>query len=53
MAMKVLTPLKAIRAKCKECCCGQLKEIELCNLTECPLWPYRTGKRPKVDKNID
>ena len=53
MTQKILTPLKAIRAKCMECCCGQAKEIKLCNLSDCPLFPYRMGKRPKVDKYID
>lgn len=53
MSQKNLTPLKAIRSKCIECCCGQTKEIKLCNLSECPLFPYRMGKRPKVDKCID
>ena len=52
MADKILTPLKAIRAKCMDCCCGQAKEIRLCNLKNCPLYPYRMGKRPKVDKDI-
>ncbi|MEC4681453.1 MAG: hypothetical protein VST67_12255 [Nitrospirota bacterium] len=44
--MKVLRPLKAIRAKCLDCCAGQVKEIRECPLTECALWPYRMGKRP-------
>ena len=53
MSQKILTPLKAIRSKCMECFCGQAKAIKLCNLSECPLFPYRMGKRPKVDKDID
>ena len=53
MADKILTPLKAIRAKCMDCCCGQAKEIKLCNLKNCPLYPYRMGKRPTVDTDID
>ena len=52
MADKILTPLKAIRAKCMDCC-GQAKEIRFCNLKNCPLYPYRMGRRPKVDKDID
>ncbi|MGO5358551.1 hypothetical protein ACTQYZ_04545 [Anaerofustis sp. LCP19S3_F7] len=36
MADKILTPLKAIRAKCMDCCCGQAKEIKLCNLKTAP-----------------
>ncbi len=45
--MQVLTPIKAIRAKCMDCTCNQPKEIRECRITECPLWPYRMGKRPK------
>ena len=44
--MIILTPIKAIRAKCLDCSCGQVKEIRLCPVTKCPLWPYRMGKRP-------
>ena len=28
------------------CSYGQPKEIRLCPITECALWPYRSGKRP-------
>lgn len=27
-----MTPMKAIRAKCLDCCCGQAKEVRLCPL---------------------
>lgn len=53
MAEKILTPLKAIRAKCLECSCGQAKEVRLCILKDCPLYPYRMGKRPKDNKDTD
>lgn len=46
--MKVLTPVKAIRAKCFDCTCGQSKEIRLCVIKNCPLYPYRMGHRPKA-----
>lgn len=51
--MEVLTPIKAIRAKCIDCSCGSLREVRECRLEECSLWPYRMGKRPKNDKYID
>ena len=51
--MKVLTPMKAMRAKCLDCCCGEVKEVRNCPATECPLWPYRMGKRPTVDDLVD
>lgn len=42
-----MTPMKAIRAKCLDCCAGQVAEIRRCELKNCPLFPYRFGKRPK------
>ena len=45
--MKTLTPLKAIREKCLDCSGGQPKEVRLCPVTDCPLWPYRMGKNPR------
>lgn len=44
--MEALTPLKAIRAYCLECCCGQPKEVRFCESENCSLWRYRMGKRP-------
>ncbi len=46
--MKGLTPIKAIRAKCIDCSGDQLKEVRLCPVTDCDLWPYRMGKRPTL-----
>ena len=40
------TPIKAMRKKCLDCCCGQVKEVRLCQAVECALWPYRFGRRP-------
>lgn len=42
----MLTPIKAIRVKCIDCCCGDKKEGRECSITGCPIWPYRLGKRP-------
>lgn len=50
--MKRLTPIKAIRKKCLDCCCGQAQEVRLCDVKTCTLRPYRMGHRPKDDKNI-
>ena len=46
METKILRPLKAIRAKCLDCCGGISKEVSLCEISDCPLFPYRFGKRP-------
>lgn len=40
------TPIKAIRAKCLECQGNQYSKIRSCGSTNCPLYPYRLGKRP-------
>jgi hypothetical protein len=41
-----MTPLKVIRAKCLDCCCGSAHEVRYCLITACPLWPYRMGRNP-------
>ncbi len=50
------TPLQSIRAKCLECSAGSAKEVRVCSITDCPLYPYRFGKRPetarKLGKNV-
>ena len=47
-----LTPVKAIRAKCLDCCCGHPSEVRICVAVNCPLHPYRMGKRPKITADI-
>lgn len=47
---EVKTPIKAIRAKCLDCCCGSWLEVKLCPCDKtCPLHPYRLGHRPKPE----
>lgn len=48
--MAKLTPIKAIRAKCIDCCGGQKAEVRLCPCTDCTLHPYRMGRRPKDEE---
>ena len=43
----ILTPIKAIRAHCLDCMCGQATEVRLCPITDCSLYPYRMGHNPK------
>ena len=45
-----MTPIKAIRAKCLECSNGQYSEVRACPATDCPLYAYRFGHRPKGNK---
>lgn len=41
-----MTPLRAIRLKCLDCCCGQAWEVRDCSCPDCGLYPYRLGKNP-------
>ena len=38
--------LKAIRAKWLDCSCHQVKEVELCTVCNCDLWPFRFARYP-------
>ena len=40
------TPIKAIRKMCLQCTCNQPKEVRLCPVIDCDLYPYRMGTRP-------
>lgn len=42
----VLTPIKAIRKHCINCCGDQIKEVKFCQVKDCALFPYRMGHRP-------
>ncbi len=48
--MTKLTPMKAIRKKCIDCCCGSKQEVKLCTCEYCPLFPFKMGHRPLDDK---
>jgi hypothetical protein len=39
-------PLKAIREKCLDCCCGNAAEVRKCVAVDCALWPYRMDTNP-------
>ena len=40
------TPLKAIRKKRLDCSYFQPKEVRRCTVINCPIYPYRFGRRP-------
>lgn len=44
---KRLSPTKAIRAKCLDCCAGQQAEVRNCHLKKCALWRYRMGREER------
>ena len=43
---KSVTPVRAIRAKCLDCCAGSAHEVKLCPIPSCSLYPFRLGKNP-------
>jgi hypothetical protein len=43
-----ISPLKHIREFCLDCCSGSPKEVRYCSLTDCPIWAYRFGCKPKA-----
>lgn len=45
-----LSPLKAIREKCIDCCAGSAYEVRRCTAVKCANWPFRMGKNPWRDK---
>lgn len=49
----IISPLKAIRAKCLDCCCGQRTEVGVCPCKDCPLWAFRFGKNPYYGMTVD
>ncbi len=46
MSTTKATLLKTIHQKCMDCSAYQIKKIELCPSSDCPLWPFRMGKDP-------
>ena len=42
----ITNPVKAIRAYCLQCCCGQVSEVQRCTIEACALYPFRFGKNP-------
>jgi hypothetical protein len=44
---KALSPLRALRAFCLDCCCESAEEVRLCQAEGCTLWPYRFGAYPE------
>ena len=43
---EIRNPVKAIRAKCLDCCGGSSNEVKLCPATECPIYAFRLGRNP-------
>ena len=47
-----LSAMKALRARCLDCCAGNSAEVRKCVATDCPSWPFRMGKYPKARKEL-
>jgi hypothetical protein len=43
----ILSPMRAVRHFCLDCCCESIQEVSLCPANTCPMWPYRFGKYPE------
>lgn len=41
-----MSALKALRARCVDCCAGPHQEVRLCTAVRCPSWPFRMGSGP-------
>ena len=46
MSEQITNPVKAIRSKCLDCCCGSSTEVANCTAIRCALFPFRFGKNP-------
>ena len=38
-----MTKSEAIKCYCRDCAGDSPKEVALCHIVDCPLWPYRFG----------
>ena len=47
-----LSPLKAIRKYCLDCCLGSPLEVRLCTAVDCPLHFRRFGRRPAKKQSL-
>lgn len=41
-----MSPLRALRLRCLDCCAGSPDEVRLCTAVTCPSWPFRAGSNP-------
>ena len=39
--------LKSIRLYCLDCTGGSKRDVRMCPISQCPMWPYRFGRQPK------
>ena len=46
LKFRAQNPLKALRERCLDCCCGSATEVRKCTAVDCPSWPFRMGTNP-------
>jgi hypothetical protein len=46
LKFRAQNPIKAIREKCLDCCCGNAAEVRKCTAADCALWPFRMSTNP-------
>ena len=51
MSERNISPTKAIRLKCLDCCCEVSNQVKVCPSLDCPLWRFRLGLNPFTEKN--
>jgi len=42
------TPCKSIRLRCLDCVDQHPGSVRVCEITNCPLWPFRMGRNPNI-----
>ena len=41
-----MSPGRALRLRCLDCCGNQVSEVRACTAVRCPAWPFRMGTNP-------
>lgn len=49
---KKMSPLRAIKLRCIDCCGGSYSEVKECPSVSCSLYPFRLGKNPFREKRV-
>ena len=47
-----MSPLKALRLRCIDCCAGSAYQVRRCTAVTCPSWPFRMGNSPWREKKV-
>ncbi len=43
---RAISPMRALRLRCLDCCAGNDAEVRRCTVRKCPSWPFRMGTSP-------